>query len=55
MITELCLSYVTQAAKCDLQYKESLEKPIEREVLALTKASQTDSLHLRIQSEPELS
>jgi len=26
------------AAKCDLQYKEVLEKPIEREVLAITKA-----------------
>lgn len=31
-----------RAAKCDLQYKESLEKPIEREVLALTKKSGVD-------------
>ena len=43
----LCMSSVTQAAKCDLQYKESLEKPIEREVLALTKASPTEPLHLK--------
>ncbi|CAK9110279.1 Glycine--tRNA ligase (Diadenosine tetraphosphate synthetase) (Ap4A synthetase) (Glycyl-tRNA synthetase 1) (GlyRS) [Durusdinium trenchii] len=27
------------AAKCDLQYKESLEKPFEREILVLTKKS----------------
>ena len=30
------------AAKCDLQYKESLEKPFEREVLILTKKSGVD-------------
>jgi len=28
-----------KAAKCDLQYKETLEKPVQREVLVLTKAS----------------
>eukprot|EP00440_Ansanella_granifera_P047660 gb/GFBE01051623.1/.p1 GENE.gb/GFBE01051623.1/~~gb/GFBE01051623.1/.p1 ORF type:complete len:682 (+),score=172.91 gb/GFBE01051623.1/:1-2046(+) len=29
----------SKAAKCDLTYKETLEKPIEREVLAITKKS----------------
>merc|ERR1712113_1050885 len=29
----------SKAAKCDLQYKEVLEKPVEKEVLAITKAS----------------
>jgi glycyl-tRNA synthetase len=29
----------SKAARCDLQFKESLEKPIEQEVLSITKAS----------------